>query len=177
MGETELGAQGNWVESAWDDESLMYGGGMDTEKGGNSGENSKERDLATNQIEEGKVRIQRTAKILGFESLKVGSVSSKSETRQRPSGGGVSDDESVMDLSLRGQYNIPLTAENKGTREAHLDMIHVGVRNGAKGMNELRKKGWEWRAEGGQGAGRRGCLQPTWGFLQARKGAFSSRQM
>ena len=38
-----LGAQGNKVASAGDDESLVYGGGIDTEKGGNSGESPKEQ--------------------------------------------------------------------------------------------------------------------------------------
>lgn len=43
-------------------------------------------------------------------------------------------------------------------------MIQVGVRNGAKGTNELRKQGWAWRPEVAKEQEEEAATPaPTWG--------------
>lgn len=95
-----MGAQGNQLERVWGDESHM-----DTEKGRNPREISKERgDPATYWIEEKKERIKRAAKIFGFEGLEgCWYVCLRWSPGKQPSEGGAGHDESVMDISLRGQ--------------------------------------------------------------------------
>lgn len=55
-------------------------------------------------------------------------------------------------------------------------MIQVGVRNGAKGTNELRKQGCAWRPEVAKEQEEAATPAPPGGVLQ-RKGAFPSKQM